>query len=1097
MIKWYNSFGLWMVLILLIQCNGEPEESSLDLIKDIVPSPFSLLSSTQTGITASNTLSEDEDFNLIEYLYFYNGAGVATADITADGLPELLFATNQLGVHLYRNVSKNDSIHFEDITDLAQLDTITGWSTGVSFVDVNADGKKDIYLCQVGGYKKFKGHNRLLINVTQDVENPKYEDQTEKYGLSFTGFSTHASWFDYDLDGDLDMYLLNHSVHNTGNYGKGILRHENSEKAGDRLYRNDEGKFQEVTTEAGILSGKIGYGLGIAISDLNKDGYPDIYIGNDFHENDYLYINQTDGTFKEVIRDAVGHTSQFTMGVGIADLNGDAMTDIISLDMKPMEEVIIKNSVGHDPQEIFEFKHQFGYHYQYPHNHVQLSQGIDKSGHPYFSEVSHLIGLDASDWSWSPLIADFDNDGDKDIFITNGIVRRPNDLEYLKYLSNPLVQEKASDQDIVAKMPSGKVPNVLFLQGEDGLFTKASIAKGEKEGVSSGAVYVDLDRDGDLDIVTNNINQEATIYQNNVNSGHFIKVPESIVLKMKDITIYVNDQVMYYEAFGQNGFMSSLSDELTIGVGEVILIDSILFNWTKGKSNILYKVEVDKTISIADLNKEERSKKPYSKPFFSRIEPNIDFIHIEDQYNDMNSDKLIPRKYSTEGPPVAIGDVNNDGLADIFFGNSTKSAPSLYIQQSGFQFKSIQQEYWQTQKHYEDTEAHFLDIDDDQDLDLVVGSGGHKAYQNSPLLSTRTYINKNGIFTLEESAISGLNMNTSTISTTENGDNLFLGSNVKQGSFGDNPEHFLFKKTDNEYIKHPLIPNEELAALGQTNDSEWADINGDGLLDLVLVGEWMPITILYQNPDGFQVETLSNTEGFYQCVNIVDMDRDGKLDIVVGNMGRNKPFIATSVYPLKLHYKDFDSNYQKDPVITHYKDNKYRVLAARDELIEQIPVIKKMLPTYDEYAKSNAGAILKKLDDKGSKIKSIKNLETCWYKNEGTRGFAKRDLPIEAQYSVTQDILPIDINGDDILDLVTVGNFKDYHPSFEMSMSSYGQVFLGNGNGTYNYISNTRSGLRVKGGARSINLISDDKGQQYLIIAKNNAAPEFYQLNTL
>ncbi|MBK7872811.1 MAG: CRTAC1 family protein [Saprospiraceae bacterium] len=687
-------YCFFLLIVIITSCTDETPETL-----------FRQLSPEETNITFANNLLESEDFNIIEYLYFYNGAGVAVGDINNDDLPDIFFTSNQGPSKLYVN---KGGLKFEDISKKAGITEDFHWKTGVTMADVNGDGWLDIYVCHVGKYKFLNSRNQLYINN----QDGTFAEKASEYGLDFQGFSTQSAFFDYDRDGDLDMYLLNHSIHDTDNFGKSHLRLQIDSLTGDRLYRNDDGRFTNITQESGIYSSKIGYGLGVAIGDVNDDGWPDIYISNDFHENDYLYYNTGDGTLSEAGDSSFGHTSNFSMGSDMADVNNDGLLDVFTLDMKPEDESVLKSSVGADPYNIYRFKLEYGYHYQYPRNMLQLNRGAGRGefskpatsvGNAIFSEVAEIAGLDATDWSWSALLCDLDNDGWKDIFISNGIWRRPNDLDYLKFTSNKEVQQNATDMQLAGKMPSGLVPNYAYRNQGNLSFEKVSEKWGLNfTGCSNGAAYGDLDNDGDLDLVTNNINVSASVFENRSDEkikNNFLKIKlidsyskNSFGIGAR-VEIITNEHRQVQELYATRGFQSASESVLIFGLGQAQQVDSLIIRWSDGGVQFLQNVPINQLLKIEKLNnlpKESFTKilHPLLEDISSQLK--INFTHQENNYNDFDQEKLIPHKLSEQGPKLAVGDVNGDGLEDFYICGAAGQAGALFLQTKIMIFKKLQ-----------------------------------------------------------------------------------------------------------------------------------------------------------------------------------------------------------------------------------------------------------------------------------------------------------------------------------------------------------------------------------------------------------------------
>ena len=1109
------------------------------IVKEENEKLFTKVNVDNTGVNFSNNLDENEKFNILNYLYFFNGGGVASADLTNDGYPELFFTANMSSDKLYLN--KGD-FQFEDITLLAGIDTSSEWSTGVNFADVNGDGWQDIYICRVGGgYRGFEGSNKLYIHQGLNENGiPTFRESSKEYGLYFSGFSTQAAFLDYDNDGDLDMYLLNHSVHTERSYGKGdALRKLTDEKAGDKLFKNtlETGKpgFVEVTKEAGILSSQIGYGLGIAVTDFNLDGCPDIYIGNDFHENDYLYINNCDGTFTDQLKKIAGHSSRFTMGVDAADINNDALPDLISLDMKPEFEEILKSSAPEDSYEIYQFKLGYGYYYQFARNNMQLNQGLDQqTGQIKMSEIGQLAGIDATDWSWSSLICDFDNNGYKDIFISNGIFRRPNDMDYLKHISDDNIKRSlnsgitSDNLKVILQMPSVPLANYAFANTSgDSTISFKQVQKDwglDEKGFSNGALFTDLDNDGDQDLVVNNLNAVASIYRNN-------STQPSIKIKLKGnkenfkglnskVLIEDNGNTYYQENNPTKGFQSATSHELLFGLGNSTdsIIDRISVFWPNGKYETIENIPYTKQLEFAIQNasspltlKSYLEEKQKTQPaLFTNSKPTgIDFKHSENKYTDFNAERLMPHLLSTQGPALATGDVNGDGLDDIYFGGAAGQKAKLYIQLNDGSFEELTNPDFQQDRLFEDVDALFFDADNDNDLDLLVASAGNQLEQGKALLQDRLYLNNGrGSFSKSTDALPPINENAATIKSADfdnDGDmDIFIGVRNIPGSYGLSASSYLLENNGKGQFKD--VTSEKIPALkevGMLTDAVWITNNESDFPDLVICGSWMPIRYFENNDGNFTEITDTNGlkpySGWWQTLTATDIDNDGDIDIIAGNLGLNSSLKASGNQPLQLFVKDLDGNGNTDPIISYYKksiegNKQAYTMAGRDELIDQMAYIRKAFPTYSQFSQKKINEIFNAEKRQNSVEKDIQELASAIFINNGHNQFTMQTLPVEAQFSPMYSIIAEDFNCDGKKDLLTAGNFWGVGPALGKYDASFGTLLLNSGTNSFSYLPNRSHGLWLKGECRKMATIQI-QGKKIVVATINNDIPQFYEVS--
>ncbi|MCS5491518.1 VCBS repeat-containing protein [Algoriphagus limi] len=937
-------------LLLLFSC--KKEESN--------PKLFELLSPEQTGVTFENRLESTDSMNILEYLYFYNGGGVAAGDINNDGFVDLFFSGNQVPSKLYLN---KGNLQFEDISESSGISEMGGWSNGVTFADVNGDGFLDLYVSQVSGYKGIEGKNRLWINQGDLT----FKEKGEEYGVDFRGFGTHAAFLDYDRDGDLDLYLLNHGVKSPEVFTKSENRFIPYEE-GDKLLKNlsaqGENRFEDATQESGIYSSILGFGLGVAVEDFNHDGWPDIYVSNDFTENDYLYLNQQDGTFKESLEDWIANTSRYSMGNDAADLNGDGLPEIFTTDMLPEDPEIWMKSVGEDKVEVYQIKKQFNYADQYVRNNLQLNR--EEIG---FSEIALYSGVFASDWSWSPLLLDMDNNGLVDIHITNGIVKRPNDLDFIQYSQEADPQMTLSElrKRQIEMLPSVKLANYTFQNVGELRFKPVSDAWGlDQPSYSNGSTYADLDNDGDLELIINNLDQVTFIYQNQseFSGNHFLRVnlsssgfnPFGIGA---EVTLFSNEKVFRQRLNTSRGFQSGTSTTLVFGLGEIEKIDSIQVFWPEGEREIFGPSEANTSLTLEKGRGKyieenlENHKVDFSSP--------IEWKHVEKtEIRESDREYLLPRSYAAEGPALAVGDVNGDGLKDLYLGGAKGQAGEIQLQQEDGSFKKSDNPIFDQLAKAEDVSALFADLNGDGNLDLYVGSGGNEEQQGNLFLFDRVFFGDGtGAFRFSPNSLPPLGENTSVIAPTDiNQDgaiDLFIGASNVTEDYGAEPKSYLLVNNGKgQFQEQTEIWFGENTHFGMVNDATWVDLNGDGIEELILSGEWQGVRVFEKNGDKYEEKIgagLESSSGWIQSILVQDINGDGLLDILTGNLGLNSKFKASKEKPVILYHADFDQNEKAEPLIFHYMGEKLVPFVTRDDLIKQIPGIKKLHPSYQEYAK--------------------------------------------------------------------------------------------------------------------------------------------------
>lgn len=1034
-----------------------------------VATAFNVLESNQTGLDFTNKLTPTAEFNMFNYMYFYNGAGVGAGDFNNDGLVDLFFAANQSQNKLFLNTG---ALHFKDVTTAAQIPIDNSWSTGVSIADVNNDGLLDIYVCRVGNYESLKGQNQLLIckGINKDGI-PFYADEAAAYGLNFSGFSTQAAFFDYDKDGDLDMYLMNHSIRNNGTYGiRQTYEGTTDPLAGDKLYRNDGGHFTDVTKSSRINSSSIGYGLGICVSDINLDGWPDVYIGNDFQENDYLYINQKNGTFKDELSESIMHTSQFSMGVDVADINNDAFPEIISMDMLPSDPYILKRSLGEDQYDIFLMKLGYGYYPQYSANNLQLNRG---NGH--FSEIAKYAGVYATDWSWSALWMDFDNDGWKDLFVSNGIPKRLNDMDYINFVSNDQVQEKIrtktmsnTDMSLIDKFPEIKLPNKFYHNKGDASFNDISNSiSGDVPTFSNGAVYADFDNDGDLDIVVNNIKDSVLLYQNKANDTkekNYLQVEltgdsKNINAIGSRIIVYSGHNIQTYEKNPVRGFLSSMEIPLHIGLNQVH-VDSMKLIWPDNSSQVInyavdkhrIKVGYKKDLPPFDFSSLRNYNKNSTRPAEDiTVQSGLDYVHNENNFVEFDREPLMPHMVSQEGPALAVDDINGDGIQDIFVGSARGGKSVVFSQTHGSRFIHTKQPALDADSNYEDVTACFADMNNDGWKDLVVGSGGNEYYGTDSFNTPRLYLNDGkGNFSKLPNAFDSIYVTASIITTYDfNHDgftDILIGARAVPFDYGKTPTSYLLQNDGKGHFKDVTNAyNKSLANSGFVTNAIWFDIDKDGDKDLLACYEWEGIYAYINNGSSFTKTTITDKKGWWNFILPVDTDNDGDYDLIAGNLGLNSRLTASEQQPVRLYFEDFDGNGKKEQVVTYYLNGMEIPLANKGELEKQMPVMKKQFL----YAGDFARASLKDMFT-GKKIENATTLSANYFANallvnDGKMTFTIKALPWQAQLTCYKDAVVINANNDNLPDILLGGNYYANNMQLGRFDADYGTILVNKG----------------------------------------------------
>lgn len=1067
---------------------------------------FKLLSPEETNIKFRNDIIEDEKLNVLSYEYLYNGGGVAVGDINNDGLEDLFFTSNQGQNKLYLNLGK---LKFKDITQQAG-DGLAGrpgdWKTGVTMADVNGDGLLDIYICYSGLGDNAKRRNQLFINKG----NNKFVEMAKQYGLDDPGYSTQAVFFDYNNDGKLDMFLLNHNVKKISNLEFAQAKAQTDELASNRLFENQGDHFVDVSQKAGIIQNPLTFGLGVAIADINKDGYQDIYVTNDYNEPDYLYINNGNGTFTEDSKKCFKHLSQFSMGVDIADINNDGNADVMTLDMLPPDNRRQKLLQLQENYESFELMQNQGLYKQYMRNMLQLNNGDGT-----FSEIGQLAGVSNTDWSWCPLIADFDNDGYKDIFISNGYLRDYTNKDFLRYwgdykLKKAMDREPFLLMDLVKAMPSTTLSDYIFQNNGNLTFTDKKQDWGiTRPGISSGSVYADLDNDGDLDLVTNNINAEASILQNTAmeagkNSYLAINLKQpggnTNAIGSK-VFVYNGKQVQYQEVNPNRGYLSCVSTVLNFGLGNHQQVDSVRVIWPDKTSQLLTGVKANQRLDLVYKNGGAafNAATPINTKFlFSLSKPAIDFKHTENTINDFKRQPLMLFMGSKTGPVIAKADVNKDGLEDLFIAGDQTNPARIYIQKAGGTYTVNEI----SDMNQENTSAAaFFDANGDGFPDLYIAKGGYALLEpGANEFQDKLYLNDGkGNFSYSSTSLPVLTGSSKSCvrPCDYNGDgkiDVFVGSGITPGAYPSAPKSYLLTNIGGGQFQITDVP---FANIGMIKDAQWADLDGDGRKDLIICGEFMPVMVFGNKKTGFVDETAKYFDhpesGFWNSITVTDVDGDGKPDLIAGNLGQNTQIQASTTQPAEMYFADFDGNGSIDPFFNFYIQGVSYPFVSRDELNDQIYPMRKRFTSYKAYCDVTMKELLTPDElAKATKL-TVNGVQTSLFLNRGGK-FVKAELPLQAQFSSVSNILTGDFNHDGKTDLLLFGNHSDNRLKLGSFDANYGCLLTGDGKGGFTYQSQTASGLCVNGDVKSAAEIKID-GSKYIMIGVSGQALQFYKEN--
>lgn len=1102
-------FGFFIQLLIYSSCNTH------DNTRNLAPL-FQLMNNT--GINFQNNVEDGEKDNSFLFRNFYNGGGVAIGDINNDGLPDIFFTSN-MGINkLYLNKS---NFKFEDITEKAGIKYDSLWCTGVTFVDINNDGWLDIYVCSSGHMSTGKRKNELYINN----HNLTFTEEAHSYGLDISAYTTQVSFFDYDNDGDLDCFMINNSpipVNQLNYINKRDLPDQEwavgnfLKGGGDHLFKNNNGHFVEVTKQAGIHGSLISFGLGVSVGDINNDGWQDVYVSNDSYERDYLYINQTNGTFKDEFENYIGHTSMSSMGADLADINNDGYTDIFNTDMLPLSDYRLKTTGAFDNIDLFREKIKNGLYYQYVQNCLQLNNGNGK-----FLEIANYSGVSATDWSWGALMFDADNDGYPDIYVCNGVNRDVTNLDFLDFFANEVYQkmvlsgEKKNIDEMLHKIPRTPLPNKVFKNMGNLKFTDVGNEWGFSDPTfSNGAAYADLDNDGDLDLVINNENQPAFIYKNNakeLTKNHYISFllkgeGENTFAIGSKIKVYKGNKIFTREVVPSRGFQSSVDYKQVIGLGNANKIDSVVIIWPNTTVSTFPNLSVDSLHLIQQPSAETRvldTAQKISNQLFTQLSTGFD-KHEEDDYVDFYYERNIPEMLSCEGPKCANADVNGDGLQDVYVGGTSVHTGQLYLQAKDRRFIKKEEPGFKQFADFEDGAVTFFDADNDGDSDLFIGPAGNNNPPHSRQMQNRLFINDGkGNFTISYGAFSN-NANSANTAIALAFDfnkdgytDLFVGGRSVPGEYGSTPSTFLFENDGKGHFKDiASAKNPNIAKIGMVTGAAVADINGDNQKDLIVTGEWMGTHIFTYKTDHFEEikSNLNALNGLWQTLTVADINHDGKQDVILGNIGENFYLNPNKENPAKIWINDFDQNGSVDKVITYTVNGKDMPVFLKNDLQDQLPIIKKQNLKHEAYAKKSIQELFPPAVMQQCIVKQFDYPSSCIAFNNGDGNFTIEKLPAYTQLSSLNAVSCADVNHDGFVDLITAGNKYEFLPQFERLDASFGNVLINDGKGHFTCVQPAKSGLQLEGEVRDIAQIKMGNKTCFLFL-RNHDYPALYELN--